>query len=131
MQTLGPHLSETSVHAVTASARWWQIACILDDKLQRAVRCLPGAQVGSADARVERSTAKLADDLGNDFAALLGDMHPRWLVFQVRSAWVVMPCGRQGWSSGGRGACFRCVARSAQIAPIIGACASASVLHDG
>ena len=83
MQALGPHLSESSLEAVIDDAKWWQILCILDDKLQRCVRCLPGAHLGEADARIERGLTKLAEELGNDMAPMVDDMHPRWLVFQV------------------------------------------------
>ena len=65
----------------------WMELCILEDKLQRCLLCLPGSYIGDSAARIGRSLQHLALELCNDAAAMAPVMRrqPKWLAFQART----------------------------------------------
>lgn len=84
VQALNPFLSTESAAALVSGAQCWQQLCILEDKLQRCLLCCLGKDAGAADACLDRSPQRLAEDLQNDTSALWGSAdHPQWLAWQV------------------------------------------------
>ena len=83
VQALNPFLSDRAADTLKSAAQDWQEMCVLEDKLQRCLKCCPGHGLGSADARIDVTMSKLFEELSNkrDFNRV---EHPGWLVLEVR-----------------------------------------------